>query len=202
MKDHNLPYFQVLTLALLLACSPQLVAEIYKTIDEHGNVVYTDQPPSQDAKPLDLPGLSIISPQKPEPPPNIPGSVRASTGPEPEAQQEVTSIRELRRGYRDFAIVSPTQDQTIWGTGNEAAIAWNTRYQLQKGMSVTVYIDGAAQPSTTNTAISLGQLDRGSHEVYAVLTDSGNRRIASAARVTFHIKQYSVNFPNRQSGGG
>ena len=199
MKDHHLPYFRSLTLAMLMACSPQLVAEIYKTIDEHGNAVYTDRPPNQDAKPLDLPGLSIISAQKPVSTPGTKGSVPAT---EPGAQQEVTSIGELRRNYRDFAIVSPIQDQTLVGTGNEAAITWSTRYQLQEGMSVTIYVDGAAQPATTNPVINLSGLNRGAHEVYAVLIDSRNRRIASTTRVNFYIWQNSVNFPSRRFRGG
>ncbi len=202
MRDYGLKFYSFSIIVMLLVFAPRVFAEVYKTIDENGNVVYTDQPPGPDASPMDLPGLSIISAQKPVPPPVIPGDVPESDGSEPEPQQEVTSIRDLRRGYRDFAIVSPTQDQTIWGTGNEASIAWSTRYRLQSGMSVIIYVDGAALAPTTVMVTTVGHLYRGEHSVYAELIDARNRRIATAKPVSFHIKQYSVNFPSRQSRGG
>ena len=202
MKDYRSQYFCASALVMSLFFTSQVFAEVYKTIDENGNVVYTDQPPGPDAIPMELPGLSIISAQKPLAPPVIASSVPASGGPEPEAQQEVTSIRELRRGYRDFAIVSPTQGQTIWSTGNETSIAWNTRYRLQRGMNVIIYVDGAALPPTTVTVTTVGPLYRGEHNVRAELIDARNRRIASTKPITFHIKQYSVNFPTQQSQGG
>ena len=34
--------------------------EIYKVVDEHGNVTYTDQRPSEGAVPMDLPPLSVV----------------------------------------------------------------------------------------------------------------------------------------------
>ena len=202
MKDYGLKFYCCSALVMLLVFTPRVFAEVYKTTDENGNVVYTDRQPAPDANPLDLPGLSIISAQKPVAPPVIPGTISASDGPEPEPQQEVTSIRDLRRGYRDFAIVSPAQDQNIWGTGNEASIAWNTRYRLQPGMSVIIYVDGAALAPTTASATTVGKLYRGEHKVYAELIDARNRRIATTRPVSFHIKQYSVNFPSRQSRGG
>lgn len=200
MRDYGLKFYSFSMLVVLLVFTPRVFAEVYKTIDENGNVVYTDQPPGPDASPMDLPGLSIISAQKAAPP--VIASSDSSGGPEPEPQQEVTSIRDLRRGYRDFAIVSPAQDQTIWGTGNEASIAWSTRYRLQPGMSVIIYVDGAALAPTTASVTTVGHLYRGEHNVYAELIDARNRRIATAKPVSFHIKQYSVNFPSRQSRGG
>ena len=200
MRDYGLNFYSFSMLVVLLVFTPRVFAEVYKTIDENGNVVYTDQPPGPDASPMDLPGLSVISAQKPAPP--VIASSDSSGGPEPEPQQEVNSIRDLRRGYRDFAIVSPTQDQNIWGTGNEASIAWGTRYRLQPGMSVVIYVDGAALAPTTALVTTVGHLYRGEHNVYAELIDARNRRIATTSPVSFHIKQYSVNFPGRRSRGG
>ena len=204
MKDHSSQYFYLSAIActMLLVFTPQLFAEVYKTIDENGNVVYTDRQPSPDARPLVLPGLSVISAQKPAMPPVIPGSVLASTGPEAELQQQVPTIEELRRRYRDFAIVSPVQDQTFTGTGNEASVEWNTGDPPQPGMSVIIYLDGVALPATSYTVITVCPLNRGKHNVYAVLTDALDRRIARTRPVSFHIRQNSVNFPNRQSQGG
>ena len=69
MKDHiqqfSLLITLVITLAMTFACASQALAEVYKTVDKDGNVIYTDQPPDPQSKPMDLPGLSVIAPQLP-----------------------------------------------------------------------------------------------------------------------------------------
>lgn len=197
MKDHLQRLLFPLTLLFLLVFAVTAQAEIYKVVDEHGNVIYTDKKPSPDAEPLQLRGLSIISPQLPT---TTPPSQREDE--ESEEEEGITSIRELRRSYSDFAVVSPEHDQTIIGNENPMTVVWNTRYQLQPGMKVTVYLDGTAREPSASPAIDLGRLDRGTHQVYAVLTDTRNRRIATTETVDFHVRQFSVNFPIRQQPSG
>ena len=48
----------LLALALPLAVAAE--GEIYKVVDEDGNVTFTDQRPSDTAQPMDLPPLSVI----------------------------------------------------------------------------------------------------------------------------------------------
>ncbi|MBT8062764.1 MAG: DUF4124 domain-containing protein [Xanthomonadales bacterium] len=185
MKDHAI---RVFIFALVLLCMPA-IAEVYKVVDENGNVTYTDQPPDSDSVPVELPGLSIISPQQ------APVGRRTAEQASEEGEPEVTSIRDLRRSYRDFAIVSPQQDESLWGTDNTATIAWDTQYQLQAGMSVIVYLDGKAQPATNSPVSVFTELDRGEHKVRAELFDNKNRKVATSPTVTFYIKQQSINFP-------
>jgi hypothetical protein len=193
MKDYIGLYGLPVVLALSMAYAPGISAEVYKTVDEDGNVVYTDQAPDPDAKPIELPGLSIISPQRPATPPPAPDA---------KPRQKEASIMDLRRAYSDFTIVSPNRDQTFWGTANETTVTWRTRRQLLEGMSVTVYVDGVAQAPTTDSAIIVDEVFRGEHEVYAVLNDARDRTIASTDPIAFYVRQNSVNFRARQAGGG
>lgn len=196
MKDHTQRLLVPLALlfAALFAAAAQ--AEIYKVVDEDGNVTYTDQKPHPDAQPVQLRGLSIISPQQPttQPP--------SRTKDEAAEEEAVTSIRALRRGYRDFTLVSPEQDQTIWGNETPMTVVWNTQYALQPGMQVTVYLNGTPQPPTSSPAVNIGRLNRGSYQVYAELTDARNRSIATTQTVDFYIRQHSALFPGRQDAGG
>lgn len=186
---------------LLSAMAGNAQAEVYKVVDENGNVTYTDQAPGPDAEPLTLRGLSVIAPQQPRQPQPSAETVAAAEA-AGEGQQEVTNIRDLRRGYRDFRIVSPEPDQHFVGTGNMATIAWDTRYRLQEGMMVTFYIDGEPQAPTTAQSMNIGPMDRGAHEVYAELRDSRNRQVATTEPVTFHIRQWSVNFGQQPQNQG
>jgi hypothetical protein len=199
MKDHIRLFFVsgVLILSVLIASSVN--AEVYKSVDENGNVVYTDQRPDADAVPMELPGLSIISAQKSTTQSPAARARAEAVAVEGQAGEEVVSIRDLRRGYRDFAIIHPIPDQVFIGTGNEVGgVAWDTRFALQQGMTVTVFLDGVAQEPTTAPLVDVGWLARGAHEVRAELKDRRNRHIASTDPVTFHVRQPSVNSPNRQ----
>ena len=182
------------TVAGCMLCGGQWAAEVYKTVDDNGNVVYTDRPPAENAQPMELPGLSVIEAIRPA------SGDRAETAAAGEQgdQEAVTSIRELRRGYRDFALVSPVAEETYWGTGGQVPLAWETRYQLQPGMKVVFYVDGEARQSTTAEAITVDRLERGAHTAYAELLDARNRKIATAKPVTFYIQQYSINYGSRR----
>lgn len=198
MKDLLKRVFGIVAVAMLLCLVPIAQAEVYKVVDESGNVTYTDQPPpDSDAKPMTLRELSIISPQIPPPAP-----VRAGETGEAEGAEGQVPIRELIRRYRDFAIVSPTQEQSLWGTESQVNVAWRSGTALMEGMTVTVYINGLPQPPTTQTSMAVGGLDRGEHNVYAELKDAQGRRIARTETVTFFMKQWSVNFRSDQTQGG
>lgn len=203
MKDHDQPFrlqsLRFFLLTCLLMVSPATFAQVYKVIDEDGNVTYTDRAPDASAVPVKLKGLSVISPQKPAPSAT---EYKVSAGAEGDPDDAVTSIRKLRDGYKDFAIVSPTPDQTFQGTENTVPIGWNTRYALQPGMKAVIYIDGEAREETASSVVNLDKIWRGSHEVYAQLVDGRNRIIATTGKVTFHMRQNSVQFNARRNQGG
>jgi hypothetical protein len=178
--------------ALLLTVGVQ--AEVYKTVDKDGNVIYTDQPPEPDAKPMELPGLSVIG--------SLPGPAPAAGSSAEQTEDQVTDIRELRRGYKDFRITSPTQDEHIQGSGNSVTLSWDARYALQPGMAVIFTLNGTDLEPTVNPSVSLQEIDRGEHTVSARLVDSQSRIIARASPVTFFMRQWSQNFGRRPTPRG
>lgn len=187
----------LLTLALSMAVASPLLAQVYKTVDEDGNVVYTDQAPKDGSAPMELPPLSIIEAPTYE---NAEGPI--PEGDEGEGGKEM-SLRHLRKNYEDFAIIAPLDEETIYQSEGIITTAWNARYQLQPGMQVTVSVDGVEQTTTSEQIIPLAGLERGEHTVTAVLTDARNRRIAIAEPVTFFVRQpnlYSRPRPTPRGG--
>lgn len=165
--------------------------EIFKVVDEDGNVTFTDQRPTGDAEPVDLPPLSVISTdiQVPETP------AQGAVAEEPKAP----STRELRKQFRDFRIIQPQAEETFWGTENTVVVTWGSDQEIPGTMSVMLFVDGAGQRAPATGGVTL-TLDRGEHQVYAELRDQWNRRIVTTDTVTFFVKQHSVNF-NRPSIG-
>ena len=170
---------------LLLPLAAFAEGEIYKVVDQDGNVIYTDQRPSAAAEPMDLPELSVI---KSDVPPPAPEPAAAA-----EEQAQAPTARELRKQYADFRITQPQQEETFWGTENTVVVAWSSAQPIPPEMAVKLYVDGAAQDVVGNGSVSL-TLDRGEHTVYAELLDARKRRIVTTETITFFVKQHSVGF--------
>lgn len=181
-----------LGLAAILA-SGMLAAQVYKVVDEHGNVTYTDQPPADGTPPMDLPELSVVESEDDATEVADPATL---LNPSPAdaaavaADQEKTP-RELRRMFADFRILTPTPQETFWGTANVVVVSWGASAAYEEGMQVSVVVNGDSQDVDPNGNLPL-TLDRGEHQVYAVLRDNRGRRIVTTDTVTFHVKQASA----------
>lgn len=180
----------LISFVLLLTVSP-LTAQVYKTTDTDGNVVYTDRPPADGSKPIKLAPISVIEspsyPKKPE------------ADKEGEKANEL-SLRDMRRKYKDFAIVSPQPEESVWHPDEAITVAWSVRYELQPGMQVTITVNGQPYATTTNRIIPIGSLDRGEHIVTAELKDVKNRKIATAKPVAFYVKRPNIHTNRARPG--
>jgi hypothetical protein len=185
----------LVALALVIATGP-LAAQVYKTVDEDGNVTYTDQPPQDGSKPIKLREISVIE---------APTYETATPATDQDAASEEVKekpFRFLRKHYEDFAIFSPRQEESIWYSDSNGIItvAWNAPNPIEAGMQVTVSVDGRAQPATSEPVVAITGLERGEHTVTAELKDSKNRSIATATPVTFFIRQPNI-YINRRGPG-
>ena len=170
----------------LFTLSVVWAADIWKVVDENGNVVYTDQPPKHGSTPMDLPELSVIE--------TVIQVKRTPTG--AEEVKTLTSL-ELRKLYRDFRITRPLAEETFWGTANTVVVTWGSETPLTPDLSVRLFVDGKVRGAPPTGGVSL-TLERGEHNVSAELRDARGRRIIRTESVTFFVKQNSVNF----SGSG
>lgn len=176
-----------------------LAAQVYKTIDKDGNVTYTDMPPGDGSKPIDLPPLSVIETPVYEKTPRQEAEEAAATG----GKKEVP-LRTLRNNFRDFAIISPLHEESVWRPDGPISIAWSSSNQLLEGMRVQIFLNGQQQANTTAPMIPISGLDRGEHTVTALIKDARNRTIATAEPITFYIRQpglYNTARPTPRGGG-
>jgi hypothetical protein len=173
----------ILVSFLLAIMANPLMAQVYKTVDADGNVTFTDQPPGDGSKPIELKPISVIEAPTYEQAPKA-----SEEGAEDEAGKEM-SLKYLRRNFADFAIVAPQQEESVWHPESAITVAWNARYALQEGMLVTVSVDGVKQPPTTQQIIPVAGLERGEHVVAAELTDAKNRLVATAEPITFFVRR-------------
>jgi hypothetical protein len=171
--------------ALILLFSVNAQAEVYKVVDDKGNVTYTDQVPADGSAPMKLPELSVIETDY----------AAAATADDDVASDDATAggptPRELRRMYRDFHINRPAPEETIWGTDSPVVVGWGSATALLPDLSVRLFVNGQPQANTRDSMVAL-TLERGDYQVYAELLDARGRRVVVTPTVMFFLKQHAV----------
>lgn len=152
-------------------------AEVYKWVDEQGNVHYGDLPPGgQPTEPLKLPGLSTYQ-NRPVPP--------ATT--EPAAEEQAFS------GYTKVEIAQPEPGSAVRANDQRVVVAVALEPHLQEGHAVEILLDGSpvGEPYS-GTAVELSGVYRGQHSLQARVVDAAGQQLAASPVVTFTLRQVSI----------
>jgi len=156
---------------------------VYKTVDEHGNVVYTDDPVGH-GEPVNLPPLSTV------PPPRYQTVSPAQTG-KAEARPAY---------YQQLTIMSPTQDETVRDNpGNVTILAGvNPELNIEAGDRLQFYLDGKPVGEASEAEkVTIPNVDRGAHTVAVAVVDTAGKELKRSDEVRFYLHRQSINFPNR-----
>lgn len=163
---------------LMAIAFPAWSSEIYKSYDENGNVVYSDQPPSPEAEPLELPEANIVS------------STRAQPSPVAGDGDDDGNIPLV------LQMLSPVDEETFWGTGRTLDVAFEVQPEMRPGMRIAVYIDDRREALLSSSRGTINSIERGTHSIRAELLDSRGNVLTNVEPRTFFMKQYSRNFNN------
>lgn len=179
------------TLMMMAALTTAQVAAaqaIYKTVDADGNVTYTDQPPTPDAQPLDLPPITVADPYEN----NEIGDIQLDAG------ETVVDLVP----YPDFRLLSPTSEQHFWGTGGTFTAQASTNAPLEPGHLVQFVLDGQVAGSGRGYFMEFTGIDRGEHVIRAEVVDTQGNSLARTDNVVFFMRQQSVINRNRNNRSG
>lgn len=159
-------------------------AEVYKSVNEQGEVVYSDRP-GKDAERLRMPALPSYTPQP----------LRSfSRNSAPQGEQQAA-------GYDRFIISAPAHDATIRNNiGNlEVTTLLEPALMVPREHSVQFYLDGVAHGAASDAlALSLDNVDRGTHELSASVLDADGKVLITTPPVTVHVKRASKLHGNRE----
>ncbi len=155
-------------------------AVVYKWTDASGVVHYSDQPMPGAEKITTAGKLQII--------PAEPASKSPPAAPKKAAVKVV---------YDDFAIESPTADQTFVST--PVTVTLRLRPTLDPNHMVSLQVNGATVPDlpTDSTSFSLS-LPRGAYSIVATITDRTSSESVSTDPVTFFVQQPTLLAPLRK----
>lgn len=172
--------FALLLFASLLVI-PAAQAEVYKRVDEAGNVYFSDEP-GPDAEKVQLPPIPTYTPPQYSP--------RPATSRSEDARAGVT--------YTEFVVVSPAPETTIRSNTGNVAMQVRLEPSLRSalGHRIQFMVDGINQGEPgVGTSASFQNLDRGSHTLSAVVLDGKGRTLRSADAVTIFVRRQTALFP-------
>lgn len=161
---------------------------IYKSVDQYGNVTYSDEPPTNaTAEKLELKPLNTTPAITPAPAPSSPP---VSPAPSPSPEPEATSPPKQASGY-GLRLVTPKSEQRFGPADKTLTVVMLTQRKLEPGLRFQVYIDGKEQETTdsNNVSIALTKALQGRRSVSAAVVDgAGNVIERTAERTIFVIR--------------
>lgn len=166
-------FFTVL-LIFPLICS----AKLYKWVDENGEVVYSDQPPLNDAPELKLPPLQTTPAVKPKP--------------KPVAKEEIKEPEKV--GYTSFSISSPAHEETIRNSEGNITVSFavNPALNIKAGDYINIKVNGNLfRTNISSTSAKLKHLNRGANDIQAELYDKTGKLLKSSDTVTVFVHRHS-----------
>jgi hypothetical protein len=173
-------------IVLLVLWAGLAQAEVYKSTNADGEVIFSDQP-SPGAEQVQLPELPTYS----APPLRTPGRT-SGAGQKPAAQSL----------YQSMVFTTPEDDATVRNNlgALSATVSLQPELNTRLGHRIQYYLDDVPQGTpVTTTSIGFTNLDRGSHRVSASVVDNQGNAIISSDTVIFHLHRESINFPGRQA---
>lgn len=161
-------------LPLLFAASLQ--AGVYTYIDADGNRVYTDQPPSGQAKRIEMQPSNRMSATQVTP-----------------TQPPVYPTTRAEPGYDVLRILVPEPDATIRDPAGNLIVTATSEPSLHPGHNFRLIMDGQAVAEPSRSPVfPLENIDRGTHQVSVEILDGQGRIVERTPSQPFHMKRISL----------
>ncbi len=175
----------VLTLALPQAASVAAgESRIYRTVDEDGNVVFTDIPPREE---VESEQIVVETPNSFAIEEAVPQEARDLWVVEPPAEGEEPPF-----SYTALDIASPQDDEPIRENAGNISIIANVAPRLQSGHVMRLYMDGAVAQEGPQSTFNLANVDRGTHTIALEIVDENGRSMIRSDDSTFHMLRFRV----------
>jgi hypothetical protein len=158
----------IISLLLSLVCSTAS-AEVYKTVDKHGRVTYTDVPPANtEAKPIELKTIN-----------SIPAPANVST-------DNLNSHNNNNQPATEYQvqILAPENGKTLMPDERSITVNISVNTSLEDGDLFAYKIDGATLTTTSEMTYIIAEPPRGEHSLTVDVVDSEGKSLAQSNAIT------------------
>lgn len=175
-----------------LLVSTGVAADIYKSVDEDGNVTFSDQP-SAGAERIEQKKLPTVSSDTPK------MEFNSDDGDKGESKKK--GSQKGFQGYDSIAIVSPEGGSAIRSNAGSLSVNINLQPELQQGHMIVLYMDGQELKRGRSSAFQFANVDRGEHTLTAAIETEAGDEVARSGDVTFTLLRRSRLHPEAKSPG-
>jgi len=180
----------LLALTLLLANEAAAATKIYRTVDQNGNVVFTDVPPKseQEGRAVDLSQPNSFTPPENQQQPGLRAGAPAGDA-DGEAEDEDTAAA---GAYRSLRIVQPAADEPVRDNAGNVTVIAAVEPDLHRRHELQLLLDGAVRQSGRSPTFQLENVDRGTHTVEVRIVDENGNTVTASDPSVFHLQRRSV----------
>jgi hypothetical protein len=169
--------------------SSDALARIYKTVDEDGNVVFTDVAPKDSSKSIEIDAHNVYTPSTPA---VAPTNARNERGQRPEEPDNEDENAESAAGYDTLHILTPADDEPVRENAGNLSVLVAASPGLDSRHSVVILLDGVVSANQPTTRIDLANIDRGTHVLTAQIVDAAGNVLIASNPTSFHMLRVSV----------
>lgn len=167
---------RILLLMMGLLMTSAASAEVYRSVDESGNVIFTDKP-SPDAEKLEIAPVQTIT--------TDPSQQQFEYTPPARKQTESISP------YKKVEITSPEHDTALRENVGDVSVSVSVDPGLISGHKVVLYMDGNMVAEGSGQ-FNLTNVDRGTHTLSAVIQAQDGRELIRSDSISFTVLRHSV----------
>ena len=172
----------VATAIVGLCVDGHAASRIFKTVDENGNVVFTDIPPKEGQS-----GEAIAV--------ETPNTFQAAQS-ESREQWIVDPTDEESEAepftYTSLNISAPSNDEAIRENAGNINVVAEVKPELQIGHRVRILMDGKPEQAAAQMVFMLPNVDRGTHSVQAEIIDDSGKVLITSAPITFTLQRVAA----------
>ena len=185
----------VLVLTLLLA--PVFAqAKIYKTVDEDGNVAYSDVPPANTEQraestiELEINNTYNAKESGPVPAQSPKGGGQSINPGDIVSADNSPGSTPPAAAYQSITISAPAANANLRSNSGDVTLSISLQPSLRAGDQVRFFMDGKPVGTVNGTSLSLTNIDRGTHTLAAVVLDGAGKPRISSTTTSFSIQRY------------
>jgi hypothetical protein len=162
----------------IFALSVVAADTIFSWKDAKGVVHYGDFPPeSVNAKPVDLPELTVVKDYG-----KLYKSVLTAK------ERGITKKEENKKSpYTTFSILAPQNNQAIRANDGDVTVMLILKPKLLPEHKLSIFLNGKQIVEGDLRIVNLTNLDRGKHKVHAIIKDKKNKNISKSKEVVFTV---------------
>lgn len=173
--------FRYLALGGLIAlATAPVAAEVYRNVDKHGNVTFSDEP-SEGSEPVEVKPVTTVTL------PKLTDVTRSKAEANP-----VTRKDDSKAGYEAVSFMAPRNDEAFHSGSGDIQFQVASTPALKAGHKYELTLDGQPVAQSSSGSIVISNIFRGTHVAQVHIIDEHGMRVKTGDNIRFTVHRPSA----------